>query len=130
MFIRMLIATIATVTIQIGLCIVMFIHLSDENIEHDTFMNSSEQVVLNIATLAVSLVSLMALCLLFGFHVYLIKHNLTTLQYIKKQERRRESKVVTKIISENSEGSDTNAMPAELKEQRVTWKQILCCCIR
>ena len=80
MFIRMLLATMATLLFQISLHIAALTHLSDDRVgEVETYMCKTDLTILNYVTLVISLISLVAVCLLLGFHTYIIKHNMTTL---------------------------------------------------
>ena len=55
--------------------------------------------MLNYVTIVISVITLVALCFLFGFHVFLMQHKMSTLQYIKRKENKdMSSKVVTRVV--------------------------------
>ena len=95
-FIRMLVSTIATLLLQIALCIIAFIEGPPEP-EAQSFMPQVFAIALNYTTIVFCSIFVIILAMLLGFHAYLINHGMTTVQYIRAKEVKRESKIVKKV---------------------------------
>ena len=76
---RMLISTTITFVLQIVFC-GTYLELETEGEDKDSTIS-----VLNIVTLVISVLVLIPVLLIFGFHIYLINKKITTLEYLRKQ---------------------------------------------
>ena len=127
-FIRMLIATISTLLLQLVLTITV---LSHNFVPREDIPDTQLLLIINYVTLAVCIILLLPLLILFSFHAYLIKHQMSTLEFLKLQNKRKSSKTVTRIVVEEEirsiSAADSNLSMADI-DQRTSWKQILLCC--
>ena len=93
----MLISTIATLLVQIVLCVVALHQGTESSPEDDRVVPKILPKVLNYLTLMLCSICAIILGVLLGFHVYLIKHKMMTISYIKLKSNKRESKTVKKM---------------------------------
>ena len=99
MFIRMLIFTLFTLLTQVIYCVMLITQLPDlKQVEEESFISEQDVKMLLIATLILTAVLLLPIVTLLIFHMYLIKHKLSTISWIRRRQKRQASKVVTKVM--------------------------------
>ena len=103
-FVRMLMATILTLVLQIVFC-ATYLSLNTEAEEEKKDKNIR---VLNFVTLVISALFLIPALMLFGFHTYLIHKKVSTLEYLRRRRKKPKSKTVQKL--EKSDLSDSSKL--------------------
>ena len=108
-FLRMLVYVIITLSLNIFLCILAVSLLTPsgtQDYESDSvliFVDSSDLKVLNFVTLGVAIVFLGFTLFLLCFHTYLIRNNLSTVQYLRMRNLKAEARSRSDSTKINSE---------------------------